>query len=284
MKQLPLLSWYGGVYRYLLETKKANQRQLHEMAKKITSFQRSDGGFQMETKGTSSSVVETTIAVDFLLDIGIQHDSSTISRAIDFLLTQQQKDGGFVENANVKHPIEWDDKYIYEKRISTPHITAWVLKSLLKIGLPKETPAIAKALKYLAVSQKRDGGWSHFKSEPKSSIHFTALILIALGKFEEFEQAINVESLDNFFIAYQKANASIGDCLDASLLVAEAWFSLGKSMENPNMRGLVDWIVKQQSPDGSFMDKDCGWPDTLENRVVSSMNVSRVLHKIGYTP
>ncbi len=157
-----------------------------------------------------------------------------------------------------------------------------MLRTLLKSGLAKNSPSIAKALKYIATSQKRDGGWSHFKSEPKSSIHLTALISIALGEFKEFKEIVDIQSLKNFLVSYQKENGSIGECLDASLLIAEAWLSLGINTANTNMRKLLKWIAKQQSPNGSFMDKDCGWPDTLENRVACSMNAARVLHKIGY--
>lgn len=282
VEKLAPLSWYGGVYRYLLDTEKASNIQLQEISKKIESSQKSDGGFQIETQGTSSSVIETAITLDLLLDVGKPCNSSVLSRAINFLLLQQREDGGFSENLKVKHPIEWDDKYIYEKRHSTSHVTAWVLRPLLKSGLSKNSPSIAKALKYLAISQKRDGGWSHFKSEPKSSIHLTALISIALGEFKEFKEIVDIKSLEDFLGSYQKENGSIGDCLDASLLIAEAWLSLGVTTAKPKMRKLLEWIAKQQSPNGSFMDKDCGWPDTLENRVACSMNAARVLHKIGY--
>jgi len=156
-----------------------------------------------------------------------------------------------------------------------------VLRALLKTGLPEENPTVAKALKYLAVSQKKDGGWSHFKSEVKSSLYLTALIVIALGKFKEFKQAVDVDTLKNYFISHQKENGSMGDCLDASLLVAEAWHSLGIDKEDSNMIRLLKWIIKQQDSDGSFIDKDCGWPDTLENRVTCSMNTMRVLYKTG---
>jgi prenyltransferase beta subunit len=282
-EKLAPLSWYGGVYRYLLDTKKVSNQQLHVIAKKIKYYQRSDGGFQIETRGTLGSVVETAVALDFLLDLGKPPSSNVITRAVKFLITQQREDGGFAENINVRHPIEWDDKYIYEKRISTPHITAWVLRALLKAGLSKENSAVSKALNYLAVSQKTDGGWSHFKSEIKSSLHLTALISIALGEFREFRHAINFESLKNYLFNYQKENGSVGDCLDASLLVAEAWHNLGIGKEHPDMHRLLEWITKQQDSDGSFMDRDCGWPDTVENRVTCSMNTMRVLYKTGYS-
>jgi prenyltransferase beta subunit len=281
LAKLPTVSWYGGLYRYLLDTKKADAQQLQGIVERIKGYQKNDGGYQVETKGTTSSVVETAVVIDLLLDVGGSCDSDMVSQAVEFLLTQQREDGGFAENISVKHPIEWDDKYIYEKRVSTPHVTAWVLKALLKTGLSKENPAVAKALRYLAVSQKKDGGWSHFKSEVKSSLYLTALIVIALGEFKEFKHAVDVDTLKNYFISHQKENGSIGDCLDASLLVAEAWHSLGVNKENSNMIRLLKWIIKQQDSDGSFIDKDCGWPDTLENRVTCSMNTMRVLYKTG---
>jgi prenyltransferase beta subunit len=273
------LSWYGGVYRYLLDTKSIDDESIQKMMKKIESCQRNDGGFQLETKGTSSSVIETAIAVDFLLDIGKPRDSKVIAKAVDFLLSWQREDGGFAESPNVKHPVDWDDRYIYEKRISTPHVTAWVLRALFKARFPKESSAVDKALQYLAMHQKEDGGWSHFKSEKKSCPYLTGLILITLGGFSEFKDAIDISSLRKYYINRQKNNGSIGDCLDASLLVAEAWANMEINVNEPNMQRLLEWIKQQQNPDGSFIDKDCGWPDTLENRIKCSMNVLRIMHK-----
>jgi len=282
LEKLTALSWYGGVYRYLLDTKGINEKSLKEMRKRLQTCQRSDGGFQIETEGTSSSLIETAIAVDFLLDIGEPKKSEVITKALKFLLSQQRGDGGFAETSNVRHPVDWDNKYIYEKRISTPHITAWVLRALLKAGFSKENPAVKKALQYLAKHQKEDGGWSHFKSEKKSCPYLTGLISISLGEFKEFRNTINSTALKKFYIDRQKNNGSIGDCLDASLLVAEAWANLGIKAEDPNMKQLLTWISQQQNPDGSFIDKDCGWPATLENRLKCSISVSRIMHKLSW--
>jgi squalene cyclase len=283
VEKLPTLPWYGGAFRYLLDTKKATEKQKQEIIEKIETSQTTDGGFQLETRGNTGSVVETATIVDFLLDLEIPKDSEIVSKAVKFLLSQQREDGGFAENPNIKHPVEWDDKYIYEKQVSTPHITAWVLRALLKANLSKENSAIAKALNYLKASQKSDGGWSHFKSETKSSPYLTALILIALGEFNEFKQVVDITSAEKYFINRQKENGSIGDCLDASLLVAEAWSNMGIGAQEPNMHKLLEWIKKQQNTDGSFIDKDCGWPDTVKTRTECSMNVLRVMHKTGYT-
>jgi len=282
IKKLPLLSWHGGVYRYLLDTKNIGDKQIQEIIKEIETYQRADGGFQIETKGSSSSVIETAITVDFLLDLGMSYKSEIIVKAVEFLISNQCDDGGFAENSNIKHPNDWDEKYIYEKRVSTPHITAWVLRALLKAKFPKKNPSVRKALKYLATHQKKDGGWSHFKSERKSCPYLTGLILIALGEFREFRDTVDFNSLTSFYFDKQKNNGSIGDCLDASLLVAEAWANMGIDINEPHMRKLLEWIKQQQNSDGSFIDKDCGWPDTLENRVSCSMNILRIIYKTGW--
>jgi prenyltransferase beta subunit len=204
LRKLTPLSWYGGVYRYLLDTKSIDKKALKEMKKKIQTCQRNDGGFQLEAEGALSSVIETAIAADFLLDIGESRKSEAITKALKFLLSQQREDGGFAETSSVRHPDDWDDKYIYEKKVSTPHITAWVLRALLKAGFSKENPAVKKALQYLANHQKKDGGWSHFKSEKKSCPYLTGLILIALGEFKEFRNTINIAALKKLYIDRQK--------------------------------------------------------------------------------
>ena len=91
-----------------------------------------------------------------------------------------------------------------------------------------------------------------------------------------------MDALERYFTARQKRNGGIGDCLDASLLVAEAWANIGVGVDNPNMSRLLSWIGRQQNADGSFIDQDCGWPDTRVGRVACSMNVARVLAKVNF--
>ena len=283
-KKMPILSWYGGVYRYLLDTKKVDSERLKEMIEHVKTYQSEDGGFRIITRGSASSVIETAIAVDFLVDAGENPNSEVITNAVKYLCSQQRDDGGFSERKEVSHPTKWDDEYIFEKRISTPHITAWVLRALLKVGFSNDNRVIGKALKYLSFMQKKDGGWSHFRSEKKSCPYLTGLILIALGEFDEFRKAVNIKSLEEYFSKHQKDNGSIGDCLDASLLVAEAWANLGlhDKGSDTRLRKLLEWIQQQQNDDGSFIDKDCGWPDTIDERVNCSMNVLRVFYKNGW--
>ena len=108
--------------------------------------------------------------------------------------------------------------------------------------------------------------------------------LMFLAVFDEFRKVVDMRSLEGYFSKHQKDNGSIGDCLDASLLVAEAWANLKLSAKGSGirLRKLLEWIQRQQNDDGSFIDKDCGWPDTVDERVNCSMNVLRVFYKNGW--
>jgi len=93
--RLPVLSWYGGVYRYLLDTGKAGDAHRREMLRLIRDNQTPGGGFRIETEGEAEagSVIETAVVIDLLLDLQQPRDSTLILRAGRYLLTQQREDG-----------------------------------------------------------------------------------------------------------------------------------------------------------------------------------------------
>lgn len=57
----------------------------------------------------------------------------------------------------VRHPDEWEERHIYEKRVSTPHMTAWVLRALLRMEMSEGRSGVARALRYMAGTQKGVG-------------------------------------------------------------------------------------------------------------------------------
>jgi len=57
IERLPILSWYGGVYRYLLDTGKAGDNCKRDMLRIIGDMRVPDGGFRLETEGEAGSVI-----------------------------------------------------------------------------------------------------------------------------------------------------------------------------------------------------------------------------------
>jgi squalene-hopene/tetraprenyl-beta-curcumene cyclase len=94
-----------------------------------------------------------------LAQAGIAADDPAVRRAVSWLETRQNADGGWGES---------NDSYFPERRFapcaSTPHQTAWALLGLLAVGA--DSAAVRRGIEYLLRTQRRDGLWS----DP----HFTA--------------------------------------------------------------------------------------------------------------
>lgn len=107
----------------------------------ITRTQNTDGGWAL-TVGEDSQIFYTAIALEALNSCRLQFAiSSSQSRAITFLRSGQNADGGYGSPA------------------STAFETASVLLAILGSGHPL-TPAEASAINFLAISQLTNGSWA----------------------------------------------------------------------------------------------------------------------------
>jgi squalene-hopene/tetraprenyl-beta-curcumene cyclase len=79
--------------------------------------------------------------------------SHASARAIDWLRSVQNEDGGFGESC-----ATYDDPSLMGRGESTPSQTAWGLLGLLT-ALPANDPAVKRAVDYLLARQRDDGTW-----------------------------------------------------------------------------------------------------------------------------
>jgi squalene-hopene/tetraprenyl-beta-curcumene cyclase len=82
------------------------------------------------------------------------HDDPCVRRAVDWLVSVQNPDGGWGEN---------NDGYALGKFVtmaSTPYQTAWAMLGLLAAGEAK-SQAVQRAAEYLMRTADPDGLWSH---------------------------------------------------------------------------------------------------------------------------
>jgi squalene-hopene/tetraprenyl-beta-curcumene cyclase len=80
--------------------------------------------------------------------------SSTVRRAVDWLLTRQQEDGGWGESGESYFPDAPRGAAPY----STASQTAWALLGLMAAG-EVEHPAVARGIAYLIAGQDGEGNW-----------------------------------------------------------------------------------------------------------------------------
>jgi squalene-hopene/tetraprenyl-beta-curcumene cyclase len=89
-----------------------------------------------------------------LAEAGLAAGDPAIRRAVDWLMSRQNPDGGWGES---------NDSYIHERRqaraASTPHQSAWAVLALLAAG-EASSDAVAHGIAYLLQTQQPDGLWN----------------------------------------------------------------------------------------------------------------------------
>ena len=86
---------------------------------------------------------------------GFPRDAPELRKAIDWLVTIQNDDGGWGEDGSSYRL----DYHGYEKAPSTASQTAWALLGFMAAG-GTDHPAVARGIKYLAATQGPDGFWT----------------------------------------------------------------------------------------------------------------------------
>ncbi|MCW3025893.1 MAG: shc [Solirubrobacterales bacterium] len=130
-------------------------------------------------------------AVPGLIAAGMDPSHQCIRRAVSWLETHQNDDGGWGED-----PRSYDDPAWIGRGPSTPSQTAWALLALHAVGQsggPGRPPAasVARGVAWLVESQRADGGWDEpqytgtgFPSDYYINYHLYRLIfpIMALGR------------------------------------------------------------------------------------------------------
>jgi squalene-hopene/tetraprenyl-beta-curcumene cyclase len=92
---------------------------------------------------------------------GVDHSAPEIRKAVDWLVTIQNADGGWGEDGS-SYKLDYRG---YEKATSTASQTAWALLALMAVG-ETDHPAVARGIAYLQRTQGTDGLWDE--------LHYTA--------------------------------------------------------------------------------------------------------------
>ena len=85
---------------------------------------------------------------------GVDHQDPMIRKAVDWLVSIQNRDGGWGEDA-VSYRLDYKG---FEDAPSTSSQTAWALLGLMAAG-EVENPAVARGVEYLKATQTEKGLW-----------------------------------------------------------------------------------------------------------------------------
>ena len=99
-------------------------------------------------------VYGTWTALSALNAAGISHESASVRRAVQWLLSIRNVDGGWGE-AGDSYSLDHDG---HEKTVSTPSQTAWALLALMAAEEVEHT-AVAAGISYLVATLGQDGRW-----------------------------------------------------------------------------------------------------------------------------
>jgi squalene-hopene/tetraprenyl-beta-curcumene cyclase len=129
----------------------------------------------------------TGAAVPALVRGGLPRSDAAIRRAVRWLESVQNEDGGFGESL-----ASYEDPALRGRGASTPSQTAWALLALL--AADGRSPAVERGIAWLAQSQKGDGDWDEreftgtgFPGDFYIRYHLYRLVfpVMALGRYLE---------------------------------------------------------------------------------------------------
>ena len=139
----------------------------------LVANQEADGGFGVNGLGSGSDTNTTAICLEALAAAGVNADSEVVEKAIGYLHTQQNADGGFPW----AKPSPWGTD-------SDSSSTAWVIQGLIASGEDHDGPGWTVSghtpVGYLIGMQNASGAFGYQTSWPDDSLISTYQVIPAL--------------------------------------------------------------------------------------------------------
>ena len=217
------------------------------LVEELESLQNEDGGWPwLLDPGNPSGVSDTAKVLELLSSVGVE-SPETIEKAVSFLVSKQNDDGGWSESPDLEGvvPEEWT-------WVSTKHSgyqTADALNALHEAGY--SGAEVERALDFLRASQNEDGGWpSHVgpESSARTDTATTDHIVIAFLSHGESRESQVIRRAEMMLI---ERRADLDSPIDATAALS-VLSALGYPRENEHVSEFVGWLVEAQRPDGGW--------------------------------
>jgi hypothetical protein len=130
---------------------------------RLLEGQRADGAFPSQLDPKTLGMQETVRHTLLLLKVGMPATGVNVSSAVQFVLQNQNPDGGWCENPALKLPPE-------QTWLSNEHSITWLtadVVDLLRQTGRGEGPECQAAVKWLRAMQKPGGAWPSLAGEPQ---------------------------------------------------------------------------------------------------------------------
>lgn len=203
-------------------------------------------------------------------------------RAVNWLLGMQSADGGWaafdVDNDwHLLTSVPFADHNAMLDP-TCPDITGRVMDALLRMGLPKDHPAITRGVHYLLRAQERDGSW--YGRWGVNYLYGTFLALRALSAAAPFEAQPSIQRAAEFLRSAQNRDGGWGESCASyrqrrfvtmeSTPSQSAWALLGLAAANdvssPAVHRGVDFLLATQGADGRWTEElttGTGFPEVF---------------------
>ncbi len=126
--------------------------RIRHAARRLLRCQETDGSWF--GRWGVNHLYSTGAAVTALRRAGLPAGHTAVSKAVAWLTSRQNTDGGWGEDVRSYEDPAWRGR-----GASTPSQTAWALLALHAAGVPAEDRRVARALDWLAEHQDPDGSW-----------------------------------------------------------------------------------------------------------------------------
>jgi len=232
------------------------------------------GGWAFQFKNTHYPDLDDTAVVAWSMHQARepQRYSSAITRALDWLVGLQSRNGGFAAfDADNTHYILNEIPFADHGALLDPptsDVTARVVTVLAKVGRPQDVVALQRAVAYLRAEQEPDGAW--FGRWGTNYIYGTWSVLMALEQAGVPPDDPAVRRAVNWLASRQNADGGWGELNDsyhdrrqaggpaASAPFQTAWALLGVlaagEVDSPLVRSGVRYLQRVQQKSGLWSD------------------------------
>lgn len=137
--------------------------------KYLVSVQAESGGFRRIGKEGDPLTIYTAVVLCAMKEAGIKRDEEHVKKALEWLISCQNQDGGFGMTKNAP---------------SLAISTAWTVRALLAYGYFPNSDVIKKAIEWILKTQKPSGGFAMNPQAPEDP-EVTAYVILGLNSIKE---------------------------------------------------------------------------------------------------
>lgn len=245
------------------------------LLKRLVSMQNENGGFPFGFDFEETPDSDDTAAVVTTLSYVHQNDYRPIKKALNYLYSMQNKDGGyaaFSKDNNGNFILKFltrdfnDTADIFDE--SSPDVTGHVLEALAKTGHTQDDPVVKKIFKYLRANQEKSGAF--FGRWGINYIYGTSAVLAGVHAVGLKERDPLVQRSIHWLLSKQNEDGGFGEAtLSYSSKLWEgrgvstpsqtAWALIGLvsylPAEHESIKKAVQFLITNFNQNNTFIDQ-----------------------------